>query len=53
MPPAESYEEYMFQSLITGQRSAGIAGRLQRKLDEYSQDPRPRRDTGVGTGAKR
>lgn len=41
MPPTTSYEEYMFQLLITAQRSTGIADRLQRRLDELgSQNQR-------------
>jgi len=40
MSPPESYEQYMFQLLITAQRSAGIANRLTRKIEELRRDAR-------------
>jgi hypothetical protein len=37
MAPTEDYEQYMFELLITAERSAGVAERLARKLEELSR----------------
>jgi hypothetical protein len=34
LPPAEDYQQYMFELLVTAQRSVGVADRLTRKLED-------------------